>query len=82
MLVHRFQLLLDDDRYRRVTQLAQEHKVSTATVICEAIDRSLPETPSRRAASGTAILDAPEMPVPADPASLRAELDAERARRG
>jgi hypothetical protein len=82
MLAHRFQILLDEDRYRRITELARQRGVSSATVIREAIDRGLPESASRRAAAGRLILDAVDMPVPRDPADLRRELDVERGRRG
>jgi hypothetical protein len=80
MLAHRFQVLLDDERYRRVKELARERGVSTATVIREAIDRGLPEPAHRRRAAGRLILDASDMPVPEDLAELRHELDAERSR--
>lgn len=81
MLGHRFQILLDDERYERVTALASARKVSVATVIREAIDRGLPAPPRRRAAAGQRILAAETMPVP-DVAELRAELDEVRGRHG
>jgi len=81
MLGHRFQILLDDERYERVTALARERKVSVATVIREAIDRGLPPSPRRRLAAARRILSAEPMPVP-DAAQLRAELDEARGRHG
>jgi predicted DNA-binding protein len=81
MLAHRFQVLLDEERYQRVTALARERGVSTATIIREAIDRGLPASHSRRSNAARRILDAPDMEVPANPADLRAELDVARARR-
>jgi len=81
MLGHRFQILLDDERYERVTSLAQDRKVSVATVIREAIDRGLPASPHRRATAARRILDAEPMSVP-DPAELRVELDDLRGRHG
>jgi predicted DNA-binding ribbon-helix-helix protein len=81
MLGHRFQILLDDERYERVTSLARDRKVSVATVIREAIDRGLPVPPRRRMAAARRILAAEPMPVPG-PAGLRAELDQERGRHG
>lgn len=81
MLGHRFQILLDDERYERITSLARDRKVSVATVIREAIDRGLPAPSSRRAAATERILAAAPMPVPA-PAGLRAELDELRGRHG
>jgi len=81
MLAHRFQVLLDEERYLRVTALARERGVSTATIIREAIDRGLPAPHSLRANAARRILDAPDMEVPLDPADLRGELDAARSRR-
>jgi predicted transcriptional regulator len=81
MYTHRLQLLLDDDRYDRVTALARQRHTSVATVIREAIDRGLPAVPRRRSAAGKRILAAPAMPV-GDPAELRAELDELRGRHG
>jgi hypothetical protein len=74
MYSHRLQLLLDDERYERVTALARQRHTSVATVIREAIDCGLPAAPRRRSAAGNRILSATAMPV-GDPAELRAELD-------
>jgi uncharacterized membrane protein len=68
MLEHRLQILLDDERHRRITAVAQARGVSVASVVREAIDR------------GLAVLDAPDMPV-GNPEALRAELEALRSRR-
>jgi predicted transcriptional regulator len=81
MLSHRLQLLLDDERYQRVTALARHRHTSVAAVIREAIDRGLPSMPRRRAAAARRILAADPMPV-GDPAELRAELDEMRGRHG
>jgi hypothetical protein len=43
---HRFQILLDDERYERVTSLARDRKVSVAAVIREAMIWK-PRRPSR-----------------------------------
>lgn len=80
MLNHRFQILLDDERYRRVQGVARRRNVSVASVIREAIDRGLPAESRRRSAAARHILDASGMDVPADPADLRAELDEARGR--
>lgn len=79
MLTHRLQLLLDDERYDRVTTLARHRHTSVAAVIREAIDRGLPAVPRRRAAAAQRILAAPAAPV-GDPADLRSELDELRGR--
>ena len=80
MYNRRLQVLLDDDRHERIAAAARHRGVSVATVVREAIDRGLPEPESRRRAAARALLDAPDMAVP-EPADLRAELEALRARR-
>ena len=80
-LDRRLQLLLDEERYRRVSDLAAERGTSVASVIREAIDRGLPSSTRRRRAAGRAILDAEPMEVP-DVPDLLVELDELRGRRG
>jgi hypothetical protein len=77
---HRLQILLDDGRHERVAAAARRRGVSVATVVREAIDRGLPAAESRRRVAARSLLAAPDMEVP-DPAALREELDAVRARR-
>ena len=77
----RLQLLLDEDRYRRVAALASQRGTSVAAVIREAIDRGLPSPERRRTSAARRILDAEDMPVPAV-GDLLAELDDIRGRRG
>jgi hypothetical protein len=79
MLTHRLQILLDEDRYARVAELARQRGSSVAAVIREAIDRGLPAAPRRRSAAARRVLDAPDMDLP-DPDELRAELDEIRGR--
>jgi hypothetical protein len=79
-LDHRLQILLDDERHRRITSVARERGVSVATVVREAIDRGLATPAARRGAAGRRLLEAPDMPVP-EPQELREELDELRARR-
>lgn len=71
-LDRRLQVLIDDERYRRLTEIADERGVSVATVVREAIDRGLANTEGRRSAAGRRVLDAADMPVP-DPAELEAD---------
>lgn len=78
-LEHRLQILLDEGRHARIVAAAQERGVSVARIVREAIDRGLPPSHGGRRAAGRRLLDAPDMPVP-DPAGLRAELEALRAR--
>jgi hypothetical protein len=81
ILRHRLQILLDDERHRRITSLARERGVSVATVVREAIDRGLASPGDRRKSAGRRLLDAADMPVP-EPRELTEELAALRARRG
>ena len=79
MLDHRVQILLDDDRYKKVAQEASARGVSMAAVIRDAIDQ-MPIAASQRKAAIAAILDAPAMPVSGDPADLRREREEARSR--
>jgi hypothetical protein len=79
-LEHRLQILIDDERHRRISAAARERGVSVATIVREAIDRGLASPDTRRHAAAGRLLDAPDMAVP-EPAELRAELDALRGRR-
>jgi len=81
MLTHRLQILLDDERYNRVTEIARERGVSTASVIREAIDRGLPTPAQRRRTAFERLMAAADMPV-GDPQELRAEHDELRGRHG
>jgi len=74
------QILIDDERHRRIVSLARERRVSVATVVREAIDRCLSGASSRRLAAGRRVLAAEDMSVP-EPTGLRAELEALRGRR-
>lgn len=80
-LTHRLQILLDDERHRRITAIAEERGVSVATVVREAIDRGLPGTDGKRRAAARRLLSAPDMTVP-EPLQLRRELEELRGRRG
>jgi hypothetical protein len=79
-LERRLQILLDDERHRRLVAIAEERGVSVATVVREAIDRGLPMSDGKRRAAARRLLEAPDMPVP-EPDELRAELEALRGRR-
>jgi hypothetical protein len=80
MLDHRLQILIDDERHRRIYAAAQARGVSVATIVREAIDRGLTNPDAQRHAASRRLLDAPDMSVP-EPSELRAELDALRGRR-
>lgn len=79
-LEHRLQILIDDERHSRITAAARERGVSVATVVREAIDRSVVGSAGRRSAAGRRLLAASDMDVPAV-AELKAELAELRARR-
>lgn len=81
MLEHRLQILLDEERLKRITEAARERGVSVATIVREAIDRGVPSSDSRRRKAGTALLAAQDMDVP-DVSELLTEIDALRGRRG
>lgn len=79
-LDRRLQLLLDEERYRRVAELAGQRGTSVAAVIREAIDRGLPSPDRRRRAAARRVLDAEPVQVP-DVPDLLAELEQLRSRR-
>lgn len=80
-LNRRFQILLDEQQYRRVAAEAAARRVSVAQVIRDAIDRGIGGSPTDRAAALRRVLAAEPMPVPDDPAELRSELDEIRGER-
>ena len=77
---HRLQILIDDERHRRILAVARERGVSVASVVRDAIDRGLAHPDARRQGAVERLLRAPDMPVP-DVNAFRDELDAARARR-
>jgi post-segregation antitoxin (ccd killing protein) len=81
VLERRLQVLLDEQRYQRLAEVAQARGVSIATVVREAIDRGLASSQTSRRNAGARILETPPMPVD-DLAGLRRELDELRSRRG
>jgi hypothetical protein len=81
VLERRFQILLDESRYRRVESAARARGTSIATVIREAIDVALPADLERKRDAWEAILAAEPMPVPDTVEELRRELDEIRSRR-
>ncbi|MBX3029643.1 MAG: antitoxin [Chloroflexi bacterium] len=82
MLNRRLQVLLDEDRYRRLEGVAKRRRVSVSTVVRDAIDRDLwSEADVQRAEAARRFLASPDMEVP-DVPELLAELDELRGRRG
>jgi len=80
-LERRLQVLIDEQRHARITQVARARRVSIATVVREAIDRGLAAPDNQRLAAGRRVLEAADMQVP-EPSELRAELEAVRGRSG
>ena len=79
MLTRRLQILIDEPRYRRLRAEARERKTSVDALIRDAIDRTLPATPSLRSRAARAILSAEPMHVP-DVQELRREREAAHTR--
>lgn len=80
MFSRRLQILLDPDRAERLEAEATRRGVSVAAIVREGLDAVLPGHDRRDKAQLLAeLLDGPELPVPEDPAELRAELDTAHA---
>jgi hypothetical protein len=75
MLDRRLQVLVDEERYRRLEAEARRRRTSVAQVVREAIDSVLPADVARKRAALKEILEAEPIPVPDDPADLKRELD-------
>ena len=80
-MTRRLQLLLDEERYRRVSDVARRQHTSVAAVIRDAIDRGLAPAADHRAGSARSILAARPMDVP-EVDELLEELREVRGRRG
>ena len=74
MLTRRLQILVDDERYERLSRRAAAQGTSIATLVREAIDARYPSDDGARRAAFEAIRDAEPMPVPLDPADLKKEI--------
>ncbi len=72
----RLQVLIDEDRARRLDAEAARRGVSVATLVREGIDAVLPDgpTPEQRRAAIARILAGPKIDVPEDPEELKREL--------
>ncbi|MGQ0840826.1 ribbon-helix-helix domain-containing protein [Actinokineospora sp.] len=77
----RLQILLDQERYERVSALARSRGVSVAAVIRDAIDHGLGTPIDVRWAALDVIVNAEPCPVPDDPDELVAELHGMRGSR-
>jgi hypothetical protein len=81
MLTRRLQVLLDEERHRRLETEAARRGVPVAVLVREALDAAYPTSVEERRAAGDRVLAAEPMPVPTIE-ELRAELAAVRGRRG
>ncbi len=80
-MTRRMQILLDEERYQKVAAVASSEHRSVASVIRDAIDRSMPTPQARRRAAADAILAAEPVDAP-ELSDLKAELDELRGRHG
>jgi hypothetical protein len=80
MLTRRLQVLIDEERHRRLEVEAARRGVSVAVLVREALDAAYPGTVAERRAAADRILHAEPMAVP-DVQELRDELSALRGRR-
>ncbi len=63
MLTHRMQILLDEERRRRLERRSQETGTSVGGLIREAIDVAFPGFETDRETAGAALLDAHPMRI-------------------
>jgi hypothetical protein len=75
MLQHRLQILLDEQRYRKLSANAERQGVSIAALVRAAIDNLPDPQAERRRRAIASFLAADPIPLPDDPADLRRELD-------
>lgn len=80
MLTRRLQVLIDEERFRRLEAESARREVPVSVLVRAAIDEAFPSGGGSRAAAAVQILAAHPMPVP-EPDELRAELDTARSRR-
>lgn len=73
-LTHRMQVLLDDERYRRLESRARARGTSIARLVREAIDERYPAADATRADAAAAFLGAPSADLPEWP-ELKSEME-------
>lgn len=81
MLTRRLQILIDEERHRRLESEAARRGVSVAVVVRDALDAAYPSTAAERRLAGEQVLEAEPMPVP-EVDELLMELADLRGRRG
>ena len=80
MLDRRLQVLIDAQRWERLTREAERRHVTVSTIVREAIDERYPDEAAARRGALDDVLAAVPMPVP-DADDLHRELDELRSRR-
>jgi hypothetical protein len=78
MLSRRLQILIDEERYKRLERAAQKNKGSVAAAIRDAIDLAYPANLDEKRKAAAAIVSAPQIELP-DVEELKRELEAIRA---
>ena len=78
MLTRRMQILIDEERYKRLERAAQKSNSSVAAAIREAIDLAYPANLDEKRKAADVILAAPQIDLP-DVEELKRELEAARA---
>lgn len=74
MLSRRLQVLIDEDRYNRLSRHALAQGMSIATLVRNAIDTTYPAVDPARARAARAVLEAEPMPLPDDPEEFEREV--------
>ena len=82
MLTRRLQVLVDDERYERLSRRAAAEGTSIATLVREAIDARYPSDDGTKRAAADAILAAEPISLPDDPADLKREILQTRSKWG
>jgi hypothetical protein len=76
MFERRLQILIDNQRFRRVSAAARQRRQSVSAVIRDAIDLALPGDADKKRDAWAAIGKAEPMPVPETVEELKAEIRA------
>lgn len=74
MFTERLQVLLDEERLRRLQRAAEQRGASVGHLVREAIDLALPVVPAHRRAAAQRLLDRPPLFDALDWESVKAEL--------
>ncbi len=69
----RLQILIDEERYLRLAELADQRGVSIATIVRDAVDRVYGSLADRRATAASALLSGQPAPV-GDEDQLRRDI--------